>query len=191
MAANTKERILSAALELFSARGYAAVGTKAIAEFAGVNEVTLFRSFGSKEKLWLEVFNRFVVRPEPENLLKGITGIARTDLAKAALAVAILLKSNIKLVRMSILDLGQFPEVDEELQSQAPRIVAVLTAHFASVQSQLKAPAEVVVRTLIDTLFGVVIHFEASGKLMPTIRTFDGWLEEFLPLFLDGALSKC
>ena len=190
MAADTKERILFAALELFSTRGYAAVGMKAIAESAGVNEVTLFRSFGSKEKLWLEVFRRFVVRPEKEFQLKVTTGVARMDLAEVARSVATLLKTNMKLVRMSILDLGQFPEVDDELLSQAPRMMAIIAAHLVSVQPQLKAPAEVVARTLVDTLFGVAMHFEASGKRISTVRTLDGWVEEFLPLFLDGAVKN-
>lgn len=40
--------ILAAAAELFAERGYKATTTRAIAERAGVNEVTVFRRFGSK-----------------------------------------------------------------------------------------------------------------------------------------------
>jgi len=46
--ANTRTRILAATAELIGERGYAATTTSAIAERAGVNEVTLFRRFGSK-----------------------------------------------------------------------------------------------------------------------------------------------
>lgn len=42
------DRILRAAMHLFTERGYAATTTRAIADAAGVNEVTLFRHFGNK-----------------------------------------------------------------------------------------------------------------------------------------------
>lgn len=47
----TTDRILAAAATLFAERGYVAATTSAIAAAAGVNEVTLFRRFGSKEGL--------------------------------------------------------------------------------------------------------------------------------------------
>ncbi len=45
---DTETRILAAAATLIAERGYTATTTSAIAEAAGVNEVTLFRRFGSK-----------------------------------------------------------------------------------------------------------------------------------------------
>ena len=47
-AVDTTERILAAAAELIAERGYAGTTTRAIAERAGVNEVTLFRKFENK-----------------------------------------------------------------------------------------------------------------------------------------------
>ena len=187
MALETKEKILRAALDLFSTRGYAAVGTRGIAEAAGVNEVTVFRSFGSKEKLWLEVFRRFVVRPEPEGLLAGTVGTPAADIAATVRTTVALLKSNTKLVRMSLRDLDQFPEVHLELSTQPRRMVDVLARHFRSMEGELRVPAEVFARTLVDTLFGVVIHFEATEG-MPSGQGLDAWLEDFLPLLLGGVM---
>ncbi len=48
---DTRQRILQAARQLFSEVGYALATTRLIAEAAGVNEVTLFRHFGSKKAL--------------------------------------------------------------------------------------------------------------------------------------------
>lgn len=45
---STHRRIIEAALQEFTERGYKGASTRAIAERAGVNEVTLFRHFGSK-----------------------------------------------------------------------------------------------------------------------------------------------
>lgn len=53
----TKEKIFEAALNLFSKNGFHASTTRAIAQDANVNEVTLFRLFHSKTKLFKEVLH--------------------------------------------------------------------------------------------------------------------------------------
>ena len=49
--ADTREIILAAALDAYSKYGFRGATTRRIAETAGVNEVTIFRHFGSKEAL--------------------------------------------------------------------------------------------------------------------------------------------
>ena len=51
---DTRERIKDAAVRLFGTRGFRGATTRRIAEMAGVNEVTLFRQFGSTERLLTE-----------------------------------------------------------------------------------------------------------------------------------------
>ena len=46
-----RHRILQAAARVYTQHGWRGATTKRIAEEAGVNEVTLFRHFGSKEAL--------------------------------------------------------------------------------------------------------------------------------------------
>ncbi len=50
-AADTRTRLLRAALETFIERGYDGATTREVANRAGVTEVTLFRHFGNKENL--------------------------------------------------------------------------------------------------------------------------------------------
>lgn len=52
LAEEKKLRIINAALAEFSAKGYAAASTNAIAHQAGISKGSLFHYFGSKEKLW-------------------------------------------------------------------------------------------------------------------------------------------
>jgi TetR/AcrR family transcriptional repressor of mexJK operon len=189
MALDTKEKILSAALKLFSERGMAAVGTKAIAEAAGVNEVTLFRTFGSKDKLWVQVFHRYVVRPEPALFLAGATGDLEPDLHMVMGRIVLLLRENSRLIRMGMMDKERFPEITEELESQPGRVIALLCDYLGPLEAQLTAPAETVARTLVDTLFGVVIHFEVFQQT-PGARGIEEWAEDFLPFFLRGALRS-
>src|SRR5437868_12574436 len=49
-----RQKILEAAVRVFAATGYRGATTRRIAQEAGVNEVTLFRQFGSKEELLRE-----------------------------------------------------------------------------------------------------------------------------------------
>jgi AcrR family transcriptional regulator len=56
-AADTRERILSAARIRFSHFSYENVGTREIAADAGVDAALVSRYFGSKEKLFIEVLN--------------------------------------------------------------------------------------------------------------------------------------
>jgi AcrR family transcriptional regulator len=53
-----RERILSAACELFYRQGIRAVGVDAIAEAAGTNKMTLYRHFESKDALVAEYLRR-------------------------------------------------------------------------------------------------------------------------------------
>lgn len=52
---DARERILSAARRIFASKGFKGATTRDIASEAAVAEVTLFRQFGSKESLLLEV----------------------------------------------------------------------------------------------------------------------------------------
>jgi AcrR family transcriptional regulator len=54
----SRDRILDAALELFSQRGYAATGVYDIAKSAGIEKTALYWHFGSKEGLLAAVLDR-------------------------------------------------------------------------------------------------------------------------------------
>lgn len=72
---DTELRILKAASRLHGERGFRGTTTRAIAEAAGVNEVTLFRHFASKKDLLLaaarlraaQSIERMRTRPLPEH----------------------------------------------------------------------------------------------------------------------------
>ncbi|MDX2272430.1 MAG: TetR/AcrR family transcriptional regulator [Cyanobacteriota bacterium] len=53
---STRQRLINQAKELFGRQGITQTTTRQIADAAGVNEVTLFRHFGTKQGLLLAVF---------------------------------------------------------------------------------------------------------------------------------------
>ena len=71
---DTRSRIIQAASQLFSEKGFAGTTTRAIAELAKVNEVTIFRHFGTKDKLAREIMDQFggmAIAGELENTFSG------------------------------------------------------------------------------------------------------------------------
>ena len=54
---DTRERVLTAALDAFTQHGFRGATTRRVAAIAGVNEVTIFRIFGSKRALLAEALS--------------------------------------------------------------------------------------------------------------------------------------
>jgi AcrR family transcriptional regulator len=59
-----RERILTAAADLFYRHGIRAVGVESIADAAGTNKMTLYRHFASKDELVAEYLRRLAVESE-------------------------------------------------------------------------------------------------------------------------------
>lgn len=68
----TRRRIMDAAGKLFAEKGYTETTTVAIAKEAGVNETTIFRNFGNKKNLYIEIFCANTPGVE-DILLNGLT----------------------------------------------------------------------------------------------------------------------
>lgn len=81
----TRKKIMDVALRLFSESGYYSTPTKRIAQEAGVNELTLFRHFGSKEHLFQETTEKYV---EAINLKSEITQHIQLDFETSMTEIA-------------------------------------------------------------------------------------------------------
>ncbi len=62
---DTREKLLDVAIRIFAEAGYHGTTTRRVAQEAGVNEVTLFRQFGSKEVLIREALAAIARRNRP------------------------------------------------------------------------------------------------------------------------------
>jgi len=115
-ATGTADRILTAASELFAERGYVATTTRAIAERAGVNEVTLFRRFENKAGVLRALGERFRERmagfvaprlPDPSDTRGTLQTLAQLEIEGA-------IRDGGVAIRLA-LDAGSAPEVAEML----------------------------------------------------------------------------
>jgi len=99
--ADTQTRLLDAAEQMFAEQGLDAATTRGIARAAGVNEVTLFRHFGSKAGILAAVVGRsFAARPEQSAMAD--TGDLRSDVAGWASRYEALLRENFLFVRTCV-----------------------------------------------------------------------------------------
>lgn len=77
----TEEKIIVAAAKKFSTKGFLGTTTKEIANDAGVNEVTIFRLFKSKNNLFETIINRYSGLPSMIKMMENkFTGNLEEDL---------------------------------------------------------------------------------------------------------------
>ena len=60
MAKDTKDKILAAALEMFSQNGYAGTNIRELAASLGMGKSSLYRHFESKEEIWNTLLDRMI-----------------------------------------------------------------------------------------------------------------------------------
>lgn len=185
MADETRERILAAALDLFSTRGFTAVTTKAIAEAAAVNEATLFRNFTSKRKLYAEVLQSYAIHADDPEIGAIVAGDVRVDLLVLARAIADLFVRNAKVVSMSLKDLALFEDLGRDLKRR-PELLTSQVASFFKRQREagmIQGDCERIARTFVDAIFAVTVHYVNIGA---TDTDLDGFLRTFSRIFSAG-----
>jgi AcrR family transcriptional regulator len=192
---STRTRLIEAALELFAANGVTETTTKAVAELAQVNEVTLFRHFGSKHGLLLAAIEDAVSFTELGKTLvaQAISQESVSEALKAyGKATLEALDRVPELVRSLIGDAGQYP-VEVRLAigrglSQANCYVAECLAKMLEDNGkQSHLSAEKIASLLNGSLMGYfAIALTSEGR--PLWEDREDFLESLVKLFLQGAI---
>jgi AcrR family transcriptional regulator len=129
----TRERILDTAGRVFAENGYTRATTRALAAAAGITEVTLFRHFGSKEKLFAAMVERYGGQAVVAVLEAQLSGDYRTDLLRIGQTFLTILMQRREVVRLMLCEAGHFPELAETL-SQNPRLLREMLARYLQQQ---------------------------------------------------------
>jgi AcrR family transcriptional regulator len=159
---DVREQLLQAALRVYAVAGVRGATTRRIAQEAGVNEVTLFRHFGSKDTLLQEALaweSRHVI--EGVRLPADPTDPHRELLDFCRRQHRVLLESG-PLIRTSMAEFGEHPEATrlvcqapvrlaEELQQYLVRLRAV---GLAGGDWQPRAAAAMLMGTLFSDAMG-------------------------------------
>ncbi len=190
------ERILDAAAELFATHGYAATTTRAIAERAGVNEVTLFRRFQTKRGILLALGERLARRqaghavaqtPPGGNARQVLLRLARMEVEGA-------LEDGGLALRLAF-DARSVPEVAELLGSGLPANLEALAAYMTAAQARGELRDDVDPRVMAEVFFGLtssyVMYRVVMGLAAPPVYVeTDEAIEQLVELFWSGAAAK-
>ncbi|MGL5803875.1 MAG: TetR family transcriptional regulator [Xenococcaceae cyanobacterium] len=193
---STRTRLINAALELFATNGITETTTKAVAELAQVNEVTLFRNFGSKHGLLLAVIEdsaRF------SQLGKALVeqAVSKENISEALKVYAEnglqALERVPELVRSVVGDAGQYPPENRVAIAQgltqanlyvAERLAKAIEdngwqSHFA---------AEKLASLLNSLLLGYFV-IKLTSEEQTLWQGQEDFLESLVELFLQGAIA--
>ncbi|MEM7556563.1 MAG: TetR family transcriptional regulator [Cyanobacteria bacterium P01_A01_bin.84] len=194
---STKDRLIKAALDLFAQKGVRETTTKAVAERAQVNEVTLFRHFGNKHGLILAVMEDAAVFAQlgkawieqvesKDNIAEALQGYAQDSLQA--------LEQVPELVRSVVGEAGQYPYENRLALGQglteANRYVAQYLAKTIEDKGySIHFPHDKLASLLNGLLLGYfIIKSTSEGDALWEGQ--EDFLESVVQLFLRGAISS-
>ncbi|MEN9871883.1 MAG: hypothetical protein RLZZ171_2875 [Cyanobacteriota bacterium] len=194
---STKARLIEAALDLFAERGVTETTTKAVAERAQVNEVTLFRNFGNKYRLLLAVIQDSAVFAklvhalvEQANAEDNVADFLQ-EYAQESLRT---LNKAPDLVRSIIGEAGNYP-VENRIAlgkglSEVNRYVAkYLEEAIAKENLSSDLTPEQIVNLFNFSLLGYFI-VESSTEDYNYLSDHNNFLETLVTLFLQGFFTS-
>lgn len=194
---STKARLIEAALDLFAERGVTETTTKAVAERAQVNEVTLFRNFGNKYRLLLAVIQDSAVFAklvhalvEQANSKDNVADFLQ-EYAQESLRT---LNKAPDLVRSIVGEAGNYP-VENRMAlgkglSEANRYVAdYLEQAIAKENLSSDLTSEQIVNLLNFLLIGYFI-VESSTEGYINWSDHNNFLDSLVTLFLQGSFAS-
>jgi AcrR family transcriptional regulator len=180
------ERLIEAALEMFSRRGMAAT-TREIADAAGVNEVTLFRLFESKDRL-LAVVVREVVRAEHEALDR--VDLEDFDIRRDIFAVAEVYYSTHEQYQdflRTMLSQRLQPKLTEDIMRDVIQpLRQKFIAWLAEGQRRGVIRQEIELSPAVDAFTGMIFAAVLRRAVFSPGYTREAYLRTCVDLFLEG-----
>lgn len=187
-----RHRILQAAARVYTQHGWRGATTKRIAEEAGVNEVTLFRQFGSKEAL-LEQMIRDLAAAKAEWRLPESPAAPERELLAWALAHHKETCGKRPLIRQMMSDFEERPDL-VPCAVEGPHSAMTQLRHYVR---QLRAlgfiddhlgvpPAEV--EAAVSMFMGAVFADGMNRDVMPVMfpQPVEDTLRAYVRIFLRG-----
>ncbi|WP_088104028.1 TetR/AcrR family transcriptional regulator [Halalkalibacter urbisdiaboli] len=189
-------KIINAAMELFSKKGYENSTTSNIAKEAGVAEITIFRNFKSKNNLLYHLLAPLIIKISSPAILKDVktqfnkkdkdTGKILEDLTKDRLD---LLEKNEKVLRILLRESLSHEEILQSIikyitlpaKQEATEFVnqRINEGEFKNVDS------EAIVDLLFYTMFGYVISHQVL-KHEGFTKDKDMMIKTMIELLLNG-----
>lgn len=159
-----RQEILAAAARVFAQYGFLGATTRRIAEAAGVNEVTLFRYFGSKDTLLLEAMQH-VTQASGITELPSQPVDPQRELAAWSEAFINHLRLRSSMIRKTMSEIEEHPEIGICASHVPRRASADLCAYLDALKREGLASEEFDSKTAAAMLMGAIFG-DAMGRGM-------------------------
>lgn len=184
---DTRDQILAAAATVFAQHGFRGSTTRRIADAAGVNEVTLFRYFGSKDAL-LEEAVRLDSTVPLGGLLPDVPVDPEAELTTWAEAVREHLHSKRSLIRKCMGEMEERPEMMLCAKQAPVRSTNNLCKYFEKLRlhgfTKDQGDPMVAAAMLIGTIFHDAMGREMMPEAMP--KPVSKAVPQYVRLLLNG-----
>jgi AcrR family transcriptional regulator len=164
----SRNEILAAAAEVFAHHGFRGSTTRRIAEAAGVNEITIFRQFGSKEALLREA-----MRHETESAglaaLPDVPSQPERELTAWSEAFLQHLRLRSAIIRKTMSEIEERPELGECASYVPTRASADLCHYLTALKRQGRATEKFEPKTAAAMLMGAMFADAMGRQMMPDV----------------------
>lgn len=192
--AETRDRILKAALKLFARRGFDATTTRDLAEAAKVAEGTLFRHFPNKKAILVEVVTQGWI----ELLTDLLTELSEMGSYKAVAQVMrrrmMHLQENTDLLRVCFMEVQFHEDLRDRIQADVvEKMLDVAEAFFQTAMDQgvyRSMDARLVARVFLGMF--TIAGFSQNTITDPgsSVKELQEMAEGLADIFLNGVLAK-
>jgi AcrR family transcriptional regulator len=177
---------------VFSEQGYARATTRALAAAAGINEVTLFRHFGSKKNLFAAIIDEYAARSLTGVFEAELTGDYRQDLLMMGHHFMAALIERRDAMRLMLCEAAHFPEVGEVL-AQNPRQLRKALARY--LQGQMEGGrvrpghAEAMAQAFWGMFFAYAVSLGWLAEPVSPELSMEALIEQFVDIFVQGTMK--
>ncbi|UCF30801.1 MAG: TetR/AcrR family transcriptional regulator [bacterium] len=191
----TRDRILEATLELISEKGYLGATTREIAHQAGVSELTIFRKFGKKERLFEEVLKTYTFLPRLKDLIPAVENLPVQE-ALETIGIRFLrtLKERKCFVRIMLSEMNTYPEKVRKAYSQTiEEMVQTLRGYLIRLQAagQLRdVPLDTAAVFFLRILFTTFMNAEILNQRDLSPAEMESTVSQLVGIFLHGVLAE-
>lgn len=180
----SRQKLLEAAAAVFAESGFRGATTRRIAEVAGVNEVTLFRQFGSKSQLMQEAFE--CLHPPDGMTLPDEPGDVEQELVRWSSAHLAGMRTMRRIIRKTMAELDEHPEMNTFVCDAKTPHFQRLVAYATRVRRPGTAAEREEVRTAC-TMLSSALFADALGRdVVPTAypAPVDSAARKYVKVFL-------
>jgi len=185
---STRDKIMEATLELANEKGYRGATTKKIADRAGVNEVTIFRHFGSKKGIVEAIVEKYgYVAELEETFRKKITWDIETDLKMLVREYFQLVEKKRHVILLSIKEAGTFPELDALMNRIPETYIALLVSYFKTMIDKQKIKRIDPIAAATNFIFMNFGYFMLQTRMQTDdLYPLDTFIERNVELFVQS-----